>query len=144
MGMLNVCMEGKGAVKCETVIQATLTQAGNGIVERVVVDGKQQDPRWTQIRTQGGKCMLTARLLGQYFIRRSPTSTLGLVVSGSVRMSFAINTRRRHLRRLGDGEGGHEGTKSFSVPVSVERASLNGAPSVHGLTAIVAMAIAMI
>ena len=59
-------------------------------------------------------------------------------------MSFATDTRRRHLRRLGDGKGGHEGAEPFSVPVSVEEVTLNGAPSVHGITATIAMAIAMI
>ena len=108
------------------------------------MDGKEQGV-WTQIRIQGGKCMLTARLLGQYFIKKSPTSTLDLVVSGSVRMSFATATRRRHLRRLGDGEGGHEGAaKPFNVAASVEEVALSGAPSVHGITAIAAMAIAML
>lgn len=117
--ILRVCISGpSAAVECKNVMEAILTQSGNGNKqEKVVESGRSQ--MFTQIQTQGQTCMVKTKLLGEYFILKSANSTLDLVVSGTVRMGYASANRGRRLRRQLSEEPDEEAEKTFQVPASL-------------------------
>ena len=83
--VLRVCIEGlSSTVKCESVVKATLKQAGNDIVDTLIVGGKPQDA-FVETETKGGVCMVAAKLrTDNYFVKGASGTSLDVVLSGSV------------------------------------------------------------
>ena len=128
--LLHVCIA--GAVNCQKVVEATITQESKSIEESLVIAG-QRTARTAEIRTEKKKCMVSVLLDDKYFIKNASTASLQVVISGSVSVSAAIassnattaSSGARHLRAE-PAEGTEE---LFSLSVSVTSSDVNSEPN---------------
>ena len=120
---VRLCIKGTNAAdKCQKVVEATLTQATNNIVDKLIVGGKSLFENKMEITYENGVCLIAIMDLDDKYFVQSSSDSLQVEISGEVSVSMAdgtdgnlrkaeeaANLRFAHTIKLtaGDGDSQH-------------------------------------